>query len=63
MYKYFSMVYSIGFKIAFIPIYFGITYSVLLLLGWIKKDDWHDAKKLLHIRKLGGYIRDEIRNK
>ncbi|UCG91005.1 MAG: oligosaccharide flippase family protein [candidate division WOR-3 bacterium] len=63
IYKYFSLMYGIHFKIVFVPLYFGITYLVLFFLGWITKEDVYNMKELINMRKLGSYIKNEMRNK
>lgn len=62
-YQYFSVLYGTFFQIAFVPLYFGITYSALFFLGWIHRDDMYTIKELINMRKLGGYIRDEMGNR
>ncbi len=63
VYAYLSEIHKMYFKIAFIPIYFCITYLVLVLLGWINKEDLHNFKELINIKKLLKYIREEIRKR
>lgn len=63
LYTYLSKLYSISFKIAFILIYFGLTYLILYLLGWINKEDSHNLKELVDIKKLLKYIKGEIKVK
>ncbi len=62
LYHHFSVLYGISFKIVFVPVYFCITYLVLFFLGWINKKDLHSLKELVNTKKLGSYIRSEMRN-
>jgi len=62
LYGYLSAHYGFRFKIFFIPIYFIVTYAVLLLFGWIDRRDLEALKMLINIRKLGKYIKGELGN-
>lgn len=63
LYNHFSTQYGFNFKLAFIPIYFGITYFTLFLLGWMNKGDLQSVKVLGNIRKLVEYVKEEISKK
>jgi O-antigen/teichoic acid export membrane protein len=63
IYSNLSKVYGTNFKIAFVIIYFVITYLILLILGWIKKEDVHNLKTLINISKMGSYIKEELKRK
>jgi len=60
-YTHFSDTLGVAFKLAFIPLYFAVTYSVLVGLGWLRKQDIADLRELINIRKLGRYVQEEIR--
>lgn len=63
LYNHFTKLYGLEFKIAFAPIYFCITYLILFLLGWLNKEDIHYLRELVDIRKVGNYIKGEIRGR
>ena len=64
LYNHFSGIYGFLFKLLFIPIYFGITYLSLFLLGWIEKEkELETLKVFLNLKKLSQYIKDEINRK
>jgi O-antigen/teichoic acid export membrane protein len=63
LYNYVSEFYGMTFKLLFIPIYFGATYLVLFLLGWLNREDMRNFKKLLNLKKLGSYIKNEMSGK
>jgi hypothetical protein len=51
------------FKLLFIPVYFGVTYLALFLLGWLNREDMRNFKKLLNLKKVGSYIKNEMSGK
>ena len=59
-YNYLSVLYGFHFKLVFIPVYFCVSYLVLILLGWINKEDLQSLKALRNIRKLREYVKKEI---
>jgi len=61
LYTNLSALYGINFKIAFVLLYFVVTYLVLLSLGWIKRNDVRNLKELINIKKMNHYIRSEIK--
>jgi teichuronic acid exporter len=62
LYGQLSILYGAIFKILFLPGYFILTYGVLLLLGWIGKDDLKTLKVLFNLKKLGSYVKGELGN-
>jgi hypothetical protein len=60
LYTNFSKIYGTNFKISFVFIYFVVTYAVLILLGWIKRRDLNNLRKLTDVKKIAEYIRGEI---
>lgn len=63
VYNHLSPFFSFRFKIVFVPLYFSITYLILFLLRWIKKEDFENIKKIMNMKELGRYINGEIRTK
>jgi len=63
IYEHFSNIYGSTFKIIFIPMYFGITYCALVILGMINREDLRYLKKLVDIKKLGRYVKGELGGK
>jgi len=63
IYNHFGRIHGTNFKMFFIPLYFGITYSILFLLRWINSDDFYYIKELANLRKLGKYIKSEVKEK
>ncbi|KYK37957.1 MAG: hypothetical protein AYK18_08795 [Theionarchaea archaeon DG-70] len=63
LYNYVSEFYGMTFKLLFIPGYFGTTYLVLFLLGWLNRDDMRNFKKLLNLKQVGSYIKNEMSGK
>ena len=59
-YNSLSDLYGFPFKLTFIPIYFGVSYFVFVLLGWMKKEDLNFLKTLANVKKLRSYVKDEI---
>jgi len=56
-----SRLHDFRFKIIFAPLFLVATYAVLLLLGWIGKSDKDNLKKLINIKKLGSYVKKEVK--
>jgi O-antigen/teichoic acid export membrane protein len=63
VYTFAGKFYGMTFKLLFIPGYFGITYLILFSLGWLNKEDIGNFKKLLNLRKVGSYIKNEMSGK
>ncbi len=63
LYTNLSNWYGISGKIAFVLVYFIVTYLALYLLGWIHKDDLQTIKEVINFRKMGSYIDKEMRGR
>jgi O-antigen/teichoic acid export membrane protein len=61
LYYYFGNLFGMGFKIAFVPIYFFLTYFAMRVLNWIVKDDIRVFKQIFDLRKMVAYARNEIK--
>lgn len=63
VYSHLSDLYSGKFKIAFVLVYFCLTYAMYLLLGWIEKKDVSNLKMLVNFNRMSQYIKEEMRGK
>lgn len=63
VYGHFSNLYGGRFKVAFVLLYFCLTYAVLLLLGWVKKEDVSNLRTLVNLSRMKQYITEEMREK
>lgn len=60
-YSYCRVQYGIMFQIAFIFIYFSLTYILLTVLKLITKDDYLELIDMINFRKMRDYIRGELK--
>lgn len=62
LYRWASESLEPNFRIAFIIVYFVVTYSSMWFLGWIDKSILIDLKELFNLKKMGRYILHEMRS-
>ena len=47
----------------FVVLYFVVTYTILSLLGWLKKSDWDDLLSIVDVKSMKNYITQEIKKR
>ena len=63
LYKYFVEYWGIIFRVTFPLLYFTITYSCLILLKWIRKEDLIMLKSLIDLKTMKMYVSGELKTK
>ncbi len=61
LYNHFISVWGNSFRLLFPLLYFPATYSSLILLRWIRKEDLEMLKALIDLKKMKQYIGSELK--
>lgn len=47
----------------FMVLYFVVTYLILALLGWLRKNDWNDLFSIIDVKSMKKYVSQEIKKR